>query len=52
MPSLYEDMFAQLINHTLAVGAVVAAIAIAGVCLVGLLVWIGGWTWKDHKPVK
>ncbi len=45
-------MLIQLIDFMLAIGAVIAAISVGGVCLVGLLVWMGGWSWKTPKQAK
>ena len=42
-------MLIQLIDFVMAIGAVIAAVAVGGVCFVGLLVWMGG---KTPKPAK
>jgi ABC-type transport system involved in cytochrome c biogenesis permease subunit len=42
----------HFVNLTMAVGAVIAAIAIGSVCFVGLVVWLGGWSWKAPKQAK
>lgn len=42
----------QIIDFMMACGAVMAAFAVGGVCLVGMLVWLGGWNWKAPKQAK
>jgi len=45
-------MLTELINYLFEIGAIVAALAVSGVCLVGLVVWLSGSDTKNPKQAK
>jgi len=45
-------MLTELINYIFEIGALVAALALSGVCLVGLVVWLSGSSARKPRQAK